>query len=234
MQKLELATVKAVLLPAQRNNMTAETIEEINKLAQDPDYGEDFLECYMNHLNLMSGNVARSHDSYVRALKFFTLVESGHKLVDAYIKTFPERYQAKGENCDPDSEQAHKDMMRSEASRYNRTKIVNEIRKAATVPVQLIHRHVLHEAILEQAELMRNAKSEFVRQAAAACLIKELKPSEEHVVSVHVEDGTKSVIEDLRRVTEELAKVQREKVVNGSLNLKDVAEAIIITKEVED
>lgn len=233
MQKLELAAVRSVLLPAQRTNMTAEALDEIHKLAEDPSYGEEFLDLYMNHLNILGSSVTRSHDGYVKALKFFSLVESGHKLVDAYIKTFPERHAARGANTDPASEQAHKDMMRSEASRYNRTKLINEIRKAATVPVQLIHRHVLHEAILEQANLMRTAKSEMVRQQAAACLIKELKPSEEHVLNVQVQDGAKSAIEDLVRATEQLAKAQREKVIEGKLDLKDVAEAVIVHKDEE-
>lgn len=234
MQKLELSTVKALLPSAQRNNMTAETLAEINKLAENPEYGEDFLEMYMNCLNLMGKSVTRSHEGYVRALKFFTLVESGHKLVDAYIKTFPERHKKRGFGANPQSDQEHKDLMRSEASRFNRTKLVNEIRTAATTPVQLIHRHVLHEAILEQANLMRTAKSEMVRQQAAACLIKELKPSEENVLSIQVEDGTRSVLEDLRNATKALAQSQREKVIEGHLDLRDVAEAVLVKKDEEN
>lgn len=233
MQKLDLAAVKAVLPPAQRNNMTAGTLAEIHKLAEDPTYGESFLELYMDHLNVLSGSGFRTHENYIKALRFFVLIEGGDKLVDAYIKTFPERYAKRGANTDPASEQAHKDLMRSEASRFNRTKMVEEIRKAATTPVQLVHRHVLHEAILVQAELMRGAKSEMVRQQAAACLIKELKPSEENVLSVKVDDGSKSAIEELRRATENLAKAQRERVIEGHLDLKDVAEAVLVTKQEE-
>lgn len=232
MQKLELSTVKALLPAAQRNNMTAETLAEINKLAEDPDYGQDFLESYMHCLNLAAKNATRSHDNYLRAMKFFTLVEGGHKLVDAYIKTFPERYSNKsGANTDPATAQEVKDAMRSEASRFNRTKLVNEIRTALTTPVQLIHRHVLHEAIIEQATLMRTAKSEMVRQQAAACLIKELKPSEENVLSIQVEDGARSAIEELRKASEALARTQREKIIDGTIDLKDVAEAVIVQKE---
>ena len=94
--------------------------------------------------------------------------------------------------------------------RYNSSKMVNDIRRVATIPVQLIHRHLLHEAILETAELMVGAKSEMVRQKAADTLIRELKPTEDAVLHIDVNDGSKSVIEELRQATQALAAKQHE------------------------
>ena len=110
--------------------------------------------------------------------------------------------------------------------------LVNEIRKVAAIPVHLIHRHLLHEAILEQAKLMRSASSEMVKQRAGATLIEQLKPMEDQVLNVKVEDNTGSVIEDLRNAAKSLAEAEY-KSVQAGVPLKDIANSDIITVDCE-
>lgn len=215
----------------QKHLITDETIDEINKLAEDPDYGPEFLQTYVDHLNVIKVAGRHTPVHYLNAIKFFCLVEADNSLTDAYIKVFPERFEHRSRNeTDPKKK---KNLMRGEASRYNRSVLLNEIRKVAAIPVQLIHRHVLHEAILTQAELMRSARSEMVRQKAAACLITELKPAEDHTINVNVEDGAKSVIEELRQATEKLAAAEHQSVMAG-VPLERISEAKIIDVEVEE
>ena len=114
--------------------------------------------------------------------------------------------------------------MNSEASRYNKSVLVNEIRRVACVPVQLIHRHLLHEAILETAHIMRHAKSDMVRQKAAATLIAELKPPEDQQINIKVNDGSSSIIEELRKATEALA-AEEYRAVRAGRPMKDIAES---------
>lgn len=228
-KELTLETVSSQLSPKERLTVSEETLEEINKLAHDPDYGEEFLDSYLTHLQVLKDATRTNHRQYLNAIKFFTLVESDNTLTDAYIKVFPERYDARRQNY-PEHEQK-KEIMRSEASRFNRSVIVNEIRKVAAIPVQLIHRHLLHEAILEQANLMKNAKSEMVKQKAGACLIEQLKPTEDNTLKIEVEDSASSVIADLRAATIALAAREREAVLAG-VPLSTVAESDIIDVEV--
>jgi hypothetical protein len=209
---LTLDLVQSQLKPKQRLLVGQETIEEINKLANDPDYGEEFLDVYLDHLNILKENTRRSHDQYLSAVKFFSLVEAENSLTDAYIKTFPDRFHARKKN----QEGFDKSIMRGEASRYNASQMVSEIRRVATIPVQLIHRHTLHEAIMVQAELMRTGKSEFVRQKASAVLIAELKPTEDATLNIKVEDGSTSVIEELQKAAQALAMQQRDSVATGT------------------
>jgi len=227
--ELTLDLVQSQLRPQQKLIVTQETLDEIQKLANDPDYGPEFLDCYLDHLNVLKENPRARHDQYLHAIKFFSLVEAGNSLTDAYIKTFPERYTTRTRR----SGQTEKSIMRGEASRYNSTQLVNEIRKIAGIPVQLIHRHILHEAILAQAHLMRNAKSEMVRQKAAASLITELKPTEDQVISVKVDDGSKSAIEELRLATERLAAAEHQSVMAG-VPLKQIADSRIIEGVAEE
>lgn len=228
---LSLDLVQSQLKPQQRLTVDQGTLDEINQLASDPDYGPEFLDNYLDHMNILKENSKRSHPQYLSAIKFFSLVEAGNSLTDAYIKVFPQRFEDRKQNYSFDKRK--KDIMRGEASRYNSTMLVNEIRKVAAIPVQLIHRHVLHEAILEQAHLMRNAKSEMVRQRAGATLITELKPAEDQVLNVKVEDNSGSVIEDLRKAAQALAAAEFESVQAG-VPLKDIANSDIITVEVEE
>jgi hypothetical protein len=178
------------------------------------------------HMNVYKENNRCTHERYIHAVKFFTLVESGNSLTNAYMKVFPERYEERRKNH-PDAEPGDKSFMRAEASRYNGSVTVMDIRRIATTPVQLVHRHLLHEAILQQAELMRSARSEMVRQKASACLIEQLKPAEDSVLKIEVDDGSKSAIEDLREATIALAIAERRSVQAG-VPLSVIAERKII------
>lgn len=228
-QELTLSQIKAVLPHRQAKLITQDTLNEINKLAKDSDYGEDFIDLYRDHLNILVQDQRRNSDKYLQAIKFFYLIEGGLSLTDAYILVFPERYEARRAS----KRDFTKADMTSEGSRFNATKMVNDIRKAATVPIQLIHRHTLYEAIAVEADIMRNAKSELVRQKAAAHLIDALKPAEEQVLSIQVEDGSKSAIEELRLATSRLASAQFDRIHSGT-PVKDIAESVVITIEAEN
>ena len=232
MAELTFDLVKSQLTKKKQNLITQETIDEINHLAEDPDYGQEFLSVYLDCTNILKSHPNISHDQYLRAIKFYSLVEADNTLVDAYIKVFPERWEARKEASGDNT----KECIRSEASRFNKSVAVNEIRRITAIPVHLIHRNILHEAILESANLMRTAKSEMVRQKAAATLITELKPPEDHTLNVNVNDGSTSVIEELRKATEALAAEQFQSV-NAGVPLTQIADAKIIegeAVEVED
>ena len=227
MNELSLSLVQSQLTKQQKLLVNEQTIEDINGLAQDPEYGEEFLESYLTHLQVLADAPKNNHTQYLNAVKFFSLIEASNTLTDSYIKVFPDRYEARRRGKTDDQA---KEAMRKEASRYNGSKMVNEIRRVATTPVQLIHRHLLHEAILETANLMKTARSEMVRAKAADTLIRELKPAEDAVLKIDVNDGSTSVIEELRRATQELAAQQHEAVLAGT-PVKQIAAARIFSKD---
>ena len=178
---IKLEMVQEQLGKTKGGLVTQDTVDELNHLIDDPDYGEEFLDSYMSYFNVLEQNGAWSTPKYMNAVKFFSLMEGHHSAVDAYVKVFPDRLEARlarGES---------KTNMGGEASRYNSSALVNEIRKVATIPVQLIHRHLLHEAILKQAALMNdNRVSPAVQQKAAESLMRELKPVEDTTVNLKV------------------------------------------------
>lgn len=232
MKELALNTVQSQLKGKNKLAVDERTMDEIKLLAENPDYGPEFLDVYLDHLNVLDKTARATPHTYLCAVKFFILVESEHTLTDAYIKTFPDRYEARKRNH-PDSGPGDKDFMRGEASRYNRTLMLQEIRTAAHTPVQLIHRHTFHWAIQQQADLAANAKSEMVRQKAGEVLIRELKPLDDTVLAIDVTDGAKSAIEGLRLAAEKLA-VAEQRSVNAGVPLKTIAHSRVYESEVVD
>lgn len=229
MNELSLEVVQSQLSKQQQLLVDEGVVEEINKLAQDPDYGPEFLESYLDHLQVLADAPKNTHKQYVNAVKFFSLVEAGNSLTDAFIKVFPERYEQRMRTTGEEG----KEIIRGDASRYNGSKMLQEIRRVATQPVQLIHRHLLHKAILANADLMMTARSEMVRQKAADTLIRELKPAEDATIKIDVNDGATSAIEELRKAGQELAAAQREAALAG-VPMKQIAAARIFSNDDED
>jgi len=229
--ELTLATIQSQLTKSQKLLVDEGTLKEINKLALDPEYGDEFLQSYLEHLNVLAEAPRNNHVQYLHAMKFFSLVEAENTLTDAYIKVFPERF-ARREKGNPDkSPWEVKALLRGEASRYNGSKLLAEIRRAALIPVHLVHRHLLHDAIQVTADLMLTSRSDTVKQKAADTLIRELKPAEDAVLKIEVEDGQTSVIEQLAAATQALAAKQHEAILAG-VPIQQISSAKIIEAEV--
>lgn len=231
MNELSLDVVQSQVGSKHRLLVDQDTVDEINRLAEDPDYGPEFLQSYLDCLSVMADAPKNNHTQYLNAMKFFSLVEAGNTLKDAYIKVFPDRYDARCKSYPNDDETRDK-IIRGEASRYNSSKLVSEIKRVATIPVHLVHRHLLNEAIIQTAKMMLEARSEMVRQKAADTLIRELKPNEDAELKVGVSDETKSVIDELRKATQELAAAQKEAVMAG-VPMKQIAAARIFQSDDE-
>lgn len=204
-----------------------DTVDELNKLAEDPDYGQEFLDSYISHFNILEHGKWDT-PKYMNAMKYFTLVEAGHSQTDAYIKTFPERLEARIKRGED------KSRMGGEASRFNQSELVNEIRKVAAIPVQLIHRHLLHEAIMKQAELMHNEDVSYaVQQKAAESLIRELKPAEDSTVNIKV-GQTDEVKQQQAQLLDHLGSIaiNQQKMLAAGLSIEEIQKLNVqVTKD---
>lgn len=226
-EKLSLDTIREMLPENKKKKLTQETLDEIYKLVDNPDYGEELAENYVNFLGVLREKHRYSMEQYKKAIMFYTLVESGTALVHAYMQVFPERVAYRKKfypERDMTLDLAH------ESSRYNRSLLVMEIRKVDTISVKLIHRNLLHEAILKQATLMRTAKSELVQQKASETLMRELKPDEDMNINLNVGDGSSKVLQELRQATAALAQEQFRRIAAGT-SVKAIAESKIIQGE---
>lgn len=207
--------------------VTDELVDGINKLFNDPDMLDTYTENLLTYNNiLLSGRVKPIE--YANAVKFCSLKLTGLTNVDAYSKTFPDRYARLLAKGIPDKD------VNSYISAYARGKVVTQILEQAYVPVWLTNASLFQKALNVQAELMVTAKSEKVRSDAANSLLNHLKQPEVAKMQLDVNIAHDNVIEDLRDSVSKLAQQQLKSINDGAFNAKQIAESSIIEAEYED
>jgi hypothetical protein len=221
---LSLEVLQDSLGKKKGNLINQDTVDELNRLVEDADYGEEFVDAYKQYFNVLDKNSSWSTPKYMNAMKFFILIESDHSIVDAYVKVFPERLEARHARGE-----SKKDIG-GEASRYNASALVNEIRKVAAIGIKLTHRFMLTDALDVTHKLMNDRNvSPAVRQKAAETLIRELKPDDKTEISIEIKNDV-SAIDELRKATEALVLEQRRSIEAG-IAVKFIAESKIIEGE---
>ncbi len=110
--------------------------------------------------------------------------------------------------------------------------MVNKILERTLVPVHILNMDIHQEAINTQAELMRTAKSDTVRQKAAECLIMQLKAPEVAKVEIDVNYSNDS-IDELRETTRALAQQQLKLIKSGAVTAEYIAHSDIIGRKEE-
>jgi uncharacterized protein (DUF4415 family) len=148
----------------------------------------------------------------------------GDKSSTAYSKVFPDRYQnliSKGTSAS---------QIACYADNYGNNALVTKIMEQTLVPTHILNAGVYQEAINTQAELMRTAKSEMVRQKAAESLIANLAAPATSKVEIDI-GYSNDVVEDLRATTKALAQQQLKMILNGQASAKEIAHSEILAKK---
>ena len=205
-----------------RHNVTDEMIEFINSTE-----GDEFRDVYKENLvgfaDVIESGRYKMLD-YVNAVKFVSYKLIGDSNTIAYAKTFPDRYQRLVDKNTPMKTIA------SFSTAYNKGDLVHKILERTLVPVHILNMDVHQEAINTQAELMRSAKSETVRQKAAECLITQLKAPEAAKIEVDVSYSNSSS-DELRETTRALAQQQLKMIQSGAVTAEHVAQSDIIARK---
>jgi hypothetical protein len=205
-----------------RHNVTDDMVSFINATE-----GDEFRDVYKENLigfaSVIESGRYKMLD-YVNAVKFVSYKLIGDSNTIAYAKTFPDRYQRLVDKNTPMKTIA------SFSTAYNKGDLVHKILERTLVPVHILNMDVHQEAINTQAELMRTAKSETVRQKAAECLITQLKAPETAKIEVDVSYSNSS-IDELRETTRALAQQQLKMIQSGAVTAEHVAHSDIIARK---
>ena len=207
-----------------RRHITDKVVDLINSEA-DSELRRVFRDNALTYSSVLSTG-KHSLTAYVNAVKFVSLKLMGDKSSVAYSKVFPDRYQNlidKG---------ASASYIASFADNYSKTGLITKIMEQTMVPTHILNAGVYQEAINTQAELMRTAKSELVRQKAAESLMSNLTAPTAAKVEIDI-GYSNDVVEDLRNTTKALAQQQLKMIMNGQSTAKDIAVSEIIAKPVE-
>ena len=204
-----------------KKSVNQELIDQINATLSNPEEFEQYRDNLLSYTRVMADGRFKV-DQYLSAVKYVSHKLMGATNIEAYTKTFPDKYArfvAQGV--------ATKDIA-SYVTAYNKSKLVNLIFEQTLIPVHVLNMDLYQRALNVQAELMVSAKSEKVRTDAANSLLTQLKPPE--VKKVELDIGTKesSAIQELKAATLELAAQQRQLLQSGAVTAKDVAHSKII------
>ena len=204
-----------------RKNLNKELIENINQALTDPDIQDTLRDNFLSYVDVLKDGRFKITD-YLNAVRYCTQKLMGNSNIDAYIKTFPDRYQDQLQRG-----LSNKDIQ-SIITVYNKSKLVTSIMEQSLVPSWILNQHLHQEAINTQAELMRTAQSEKVRSDSANSLLIHLKPPEVTKVELDVGMKDNDQLAQLRETTLMLAAQQKKLIEGGAMTAKAIAEQKVI------
>ena len=224
---LTVEMFKQALPEKVKKTVNQELIDSINNTLSDPEMYEQYRDNLISYTRVMADGRFKIAE-YVNAVKYVSHKLLGCTNLDAYVKTFPVKYQgflAQGI--------ASKDIA-SYVTANNKSKLVNLIFEQTLVPSYVLNQDLYQKALNVQAELMVSANSEKVRCDAANSLLLHLKMPETQKIELEIgmkEDGS---IAALRQATMELAAQQRLMIQSGMSNAQGIAHTKVIEAEVID
>lgn len=221
MSALTIEQFKQALPDKIKRSVNQELIDQINTTLADPEMYETYRDNLMSYTKVMADGRFKI-SSYIDAVKYVSHKLMGCTNIDAYIKTFPDKYA----NFIQQGVTA-KDIA-SYVTAYNKNKLVNLIFEQTLIPSYVLNQDLYQKALNVQAELMISANSEKVRTDAANSLLTHLKMPETQKVELEIGMKEDSSIAALRATTMELARQQRLMVESGAMNAQEIAHGKLI------
>lgn len=209
-----------------KKSINQELIDQINMTLAEPELYEAYRDNLMSYTKVMADGRFKV-GSYVEAVKYVSHKLMGCTNIEAYIKTFPDKYArfvAQGV--------AAKDIA-SYVTAYNKNKLVNLIFEQTLIPSYVLNQDLYQRALNVQADLMINSGSDKVRCDAANSLLTHLKMPETQKVELEIGVREDSTIAALRATTLELTRQQRLMLEAGAMNAQEVAHSKLQIIDVE-
>ena len=221
MVALTLEQFQMALPDKVKKSVNQELIDSVNTTLADPELFEAYRDNLLSYTRVMADGRFKI-TGYVDAVRYVSHKLMGSTNIEAYTKTFPDKYArfvAQGVQA--------KDIA-SYVTAYNKSKLVNLIFEQTLIPSYVLNQDLYQKALNVQADLMVTAHSEKVRTDAANSLLTHLKMPE--VTKVELDIGIKedSSIAVLRAATLELARSQRLSMGAGQMTAQEAAHSTLI------
>lgn len=216
-------------LPAQiKQSVNQELIDTINASLADPEAMEIYKENLLSFTSvLQQGKFKLS--SYLNAVRYVGFKIMGSTNIDAYIKTFPDKYQNFLINGVSEKDIA------SYCTAFNKSKLVNLIFEQALIPTHILNAPLFQKALNVQAQLMTDPDvSPKVRSDAANSLLTHLKPPEVRKVELDIGMKEDNTIRTLRETSLELIEQQKKLLAAGATALDIAHSTLIIDTTLEE
>jgi hypothetical protein len=223
---VSLDMFNAALPKGSRNLLTQKMVDNINNRMVDPVLREAYRDNLIGFAAVMGEGKYRMQD-YINAVRYVSFKVTGSGNSEAYIKTFPDRYQRFLDN------KVESKAIAAISTGYNKSKLVMRIYELTLVPTYILNADLHQRALNTQADLMINAKSEKVKSDAANSILTHLKRPEAQKVEIAMTTKGDSVIDDLRKSTLELVKQQKMMIESKQMTTKEIAHSQLIIENAE-
>ena len=211
-------------LPANlKNAVNQSLVDMVNNASTDDLVAEQIRNNFVSYTGVLKDGKFKAED-YVNAVTFVSYKLMGQSNQDAYVRTFPQRYQklmAEGRTS--------KDIA-AYVSAYARGKLVNAILEQSLVPTWVLNQDLHQKAINRLADLMVNAASEKVQSDSASALLTHLAKPKEVGPLLNIDMREQSGINELRDLLGKMAQGQVAALQNGE-SIKTITGARIIDGE---
>ena len=216
--KLTIEEVKAVVPANLKYSVNQELVDKLNTVSTEPELANTIRENFISWNGVLREGKYKMED-YLNAVKYVSYKMMEYSNVDAYAKTFPQRFatlQAKG--------------MTSKA--YSKGKLVTSILEQSLIPFWLLNQDARQKALNTQVELMLYSKSDRVRVMAADSVLAHTEEPKASGPLINVNIGKTSALDDLENTMARLAEMQKNTLANGKASLQDMLEQKVVEAEV--
>ena len=222
-------TVKGMLPKKLRSMVTEDFVNKVNSISDDVELLDSIRENFISFSNILNTGKYKLED-YFNAVRYVTYKLLEKNDFQAWISTFPERYDRLRKQGKSD------DDIRPHASMYKKNKLVNLIFEQTVIPDYVINAPLRQKAINEMYKLMMDDNQKgLVRVKAAEAVINATKAPEnvEAKISLDINPDSLDAVSSLKRATEELARMQLEALKSGA-SLSSISNSRIVTDDVID
>ena len=219
MSNLTIDVLKSVTPKKQRSMITDELVDKINSWNEDPKLLEGFTDNVMSYIGVLKQGKYKVTD-YMNAVRFVSYKLIGHSDIDAYIITFPERYQRLldiGTNREDISPYV---------SAYKKNALVVQIFEQTIIPSHVLNAPMHQEALNIAMAIATNSRSDIARVNACNTILANTKPPEKSKIEIDISVDRGSVIDDYEAAMNAMVAKQKEMIVQGG-DLKAITNASI-------
>ena len=222
--KIELEVLKDLSPKNQRGGITQDLVDKLNDWDSDPLLIGSFKDNMLSYIGVLKDGKYKV-DDYMNAVRYVSYKLLGSSDIDAYAKTFPERYSRLL------AEGLSRPQISPYTTAYKKNKLVNQIFEQTLVPSHVLNAPMHQQALNILSEIAIGGKSEMARVNACNSILVNTKAPEVTKVELDIGVSNKDAISELRKATEELAMEQLNSIKAGKA-VKAIAESSIIDAEV--
>lgn len=205
-------------LPSQmRGGISTTVVDKINAMHEDPDIAAAMRDNVVGYTSVLRNGNYKMAD-FLNAVKYCTFQSMGDTYMQAWAKTFPDRYSRLKVQAKSDKD------ISSHVAMYRKTQLVTILTDQMLIPMHLLYADVFHTSVKVAIEIMTNTDvSPKVRSDTALGLMIQLKRPE--VQRIELDIGTKEggAIQELKDITAKLASQQHSMIAAGVNNAKEIA-----------